>query len=96
VGVRSDNVDGRHATVVYYRKGGRQIAYVIVSGSGLPQPSGAERSVRQGVEYDALRAAGHPAVTWRRLGNTCVLTGAASPGELLTLASWRGGGALRY
>jgi hypothetical protein len=95
-GVRHDNVDGRRATVVYYRKGGRRIAYVIVSGSGLPPPSGAERSVRRGVGYEAFRAAGLPAVTWGRLGHTCVLTGAASPEELLTLASWRGGGALRY
>jgi hypothetical protein len=95
-GVRAGSVDGREATVVYYRKGGRRIAYVIVSGAGLPPPSGAEATVRRGVEYRALRAEGQPAVTWRRVGHTCVLTGEASRAELLALASWRGGGALAY
>lgn len=95
-GVRRDTIDGRDATVVYYRKDGRRIAYVIVSGSGLPPPSGAGGMVRRGVEYQSLRADGQPAVTWRRVGHTCVLTGSASPAELLTLASWQGGGGLAY
>jgi anti-sigma factor RsiW len=95
-GVRRDTVDGRDATVVYYRKGERRIAYVIVSGSGLPSPSGAGGTVRRGVEYRALSADGQAAVTWRRVGHTCVLTGSASGAELLTLASWRGGGSLTY
>jgi hypothetical protein len=95
-GVREDTVDGREATVVYYREGGRQIAYVIVSGSGLPPPSGADETVRRGVEYQTLRAEGQPAVTWRRVGHTCVLTGEASRAELVALASWRGGGELSY
>jgi hypothetical protein len=95
-GVREDTIDGRDATVVYYRKGDRQIGYVIVSGSGLPPPSAADETVLRGVEYQTLRSAGVPAVTWRRVGHTCVLTGAASRAELLTLASWRGGGALSY
>jgi hypothetical protein len=95
-GTRRGKVDGRDATVVYYRKGDRRIGYAIVSGSGLPQPSGASGTVRRGVEYQSLRAHGQPTVTWRRVGHTCVLTGSASPAELLTLASWRGGGALAY
>jgi hypothetical protein len=95
-GVRHDTVDGRNATVVYYRKDGRRIAYVIVSGAGLAPPSGAGGAVRRGVEYQALRADGQAAVTWRRVGHTCVLAGAASGAELLTLASWRAGGALDY
>jgi anti-sigma factor RsiW len=95
-GVRHGSIDGRDATVVYYRKSGREIAYVIVSGSGLPRPSDLRETVRRGVEYEALSSAGHPAITWERLGHTCVLTGDASPAELLTLASWRGGGTLNY
>jgi hypothetical protein len=95
-GVREDTVDGRDATVVYYRKGERRIAYVIVSGSGLPPPSTGGETVRRGVEYRTLQAEGQPAVTWERLGRTCVLTGAASTAELLTLAGWHGGGAFRY
>ena len=95
-GVRHDKVDGRDATVVYYRKGEREIAYVIVAGPGLPKPSDVSKSVRGGVEYGGFSSQGHPAVTWERVGHTCVLTGAASDAELLTLASWRGGGALSY
>ena len=95
-GVRAGSVDGREATVVYYGKRERRIAYVIVSGTGLPPPSGAEETIRQGVEYRALRAEGQPAVTWQRGGHTCVLTGEASHAELLALASWRGGAALAY
>jgi anti-sigma factor RsiW len=96
VGVRHGRVDGRKATVVYYAKGEQRIAYAIISGSGLPKPSGAQAALRGGVEYQTLRLEGRPAVTWRRLGHTCVLIGTASRGELLTLASWRGGGTLRY
>jgi anti-sigma factor RsiW len=96
VGVRHGSVDGRDATVVYYAKAGRRIAYAIVAGSGLPQPSGGRKTLQRGVEYQALRVNGRPTVTWRRLGHTCVLTGTASSAELLALASWRGGGTLRY
>jgi anti-sigma factor RsiW len=96
VGVRHGRVDGRKATVVYYAKGNRRVAYAIVSGSGLPKPSGAQAALRRGVEYQTLRLQDRPAVTWRRLGHTCVLIGTVSRPELLTLASWRGGGTLRY
>jgi hypothetical protein len=91
-GVRQDTLDGRDATVVYYAKSERRIAYVIVSGSGLPSPSGVEATVRRGVEYQTFAADGQPAVTWRRLGHTCVLTGTTSRAELVKLASWQGGG----
>jgi anti-sigma factor RsiW len=95
-GQRDDKVDGRDATVVYYRKGEREIGYVIVSGPGLPNPSDGSATVRRGVEYETLSFQGGPAVTWERVNHTCVLTGTASNAELLTLASWRGGGALNY
>jgi hypothetical protein len=96
VGVRHDQVDGRDATVVYYARKGKRIGYVITSGSALPQPSGATVTARRGVRYRMLSVDGRPAITWRRLGHTCVLTGATPPSNLLTLASWRGGGTLRY
>jgi anti-sigma factor RsiW len=96
VGVRHDEVEGRGATVVYYEKGGERIGYVITYGSALPQPSGAKTVERRGVQYETLSIDGRPAVTWERLGHTCVITGASSPSELVTLASWRGGGTLRY
>jgi hypothetical protein len=96
VGVRHDEVDGRDATVVYYEKRGERIGYVITAGSALPSPAEARTIERRGVQYETLSIDGRPAVTWERLGHTCVLTGASSPSELVTLASWRGGGTLRY
>jgi hypothetical protein len=95
-GVRKDQVQGRDAKVVYYEKKGDRIGYVITAGSALPQPSGAKTVKRWGVPYDKLTVDGKPAVTWERLGHTCILTGASSPSELVKLASWRGGGTLRY
>lgn len=96
VGVRHDQVEGRDAKVVYYEKGGERIGYVITAGSALPQPSGGKTVKRWGVPFDKLSVGGRPAVTWERLGHTCVLTGASSPKELVKLASWRGGGTLQY
>jgi hypothetical protein len=80
-GVRRGHVDGRAATVVFYRKDGRRIAYVIVAGSGLPRPS------ESGPKYQTLRMNGRLVVTWERGGHTCVLVGDASRPELLRLAS---------
>jgi hypothetical protein len=48
------------------------------------------------VPYQTLSVNGKPAVTWERLGHTCVLVGGSSSSELVKLASWRDGGALRY
>jgi hypothetical protein len=96
VGTRNAQVDGRDAKVVYYEKGGKRIGYVITSGSALPQPSGGKTVQRRGLPYQTLRVDGKPAVTWERLGHTCVLIGASSSSELVKLASWRGGGTLRY
>jgi len=88
LGVRHASLNGRPATAVYYGKDGRRIAYVIVSGPGLARPPSTASATIGGVQYQTLRLNGVPAVTWRRDGHTCVLTGAASPAELLILASW--------
>jgi anti-sigma factor RsiW len=95
VGVRHDEIDGRDATTVYYEKDGTRIAYVIVAGSGLPRPD-APATTRNGVLLQTLEVNGQLAVTWRRLGRTCILIGPVPGDELLTLASWRGDGTLRY
>jgi anti-sigma factor RsiW len=87
VGVRRDRLDGRNATTVFYEKGERRIAYVIVAGDGLPRPDAPESTYR-GVTFRTLRVDGRLAVTWRRLGRTCVLVGAASRDELLALARY--------
>ncbi len=88
VGARRDRIDGRKATIVYYAKGTRRLAYVIVGGSALDRPDATANVVRGGVRYQTLRLNGRPAVTWRRGGHTCVLIGRASAGELLTLARY--------
>lgn len=87
-GVRHGNVGGRAATVVFYSKGARRIAYVIVSGSTLARPGGGQTTATGGVRYQTLRLNNRLAVTWRRGGHTCILLGQASRAELLGLASW--------
>jgi hypothetical protein len=91
-GVRQDRLDGRRAVTVFYDSPAHaRIAYTIVSGKPLPEPSGA--STQQGSEhYVALSRGGRTVVTWRRGGHTCVLSGPAGvPRErLLALASWSG------
>lgn len=86
-GLRRGHVDGRNATVVFYEKAGRRIAYVIVAGPALRRPSG-QTTAKSGVEYQTLRLRGRLAVTWRRGGHTCLLIGEASRSELISLASW--------
>src|ERR687892_2012657 len=88
VGVRRDEIDGRDATTVFYEKDGRRIGYVIVAGSGLPRPSDATSTTRDGVLFHTLRLDGRLVVTWRRLGRTCIISGPAPREELLALASW--------
>jgi anti-sigma factor RsiW len=88
VGERHGRLGGRDATVVYYVKGGRGLAYAIVAGPALPRPSDAQTTTLGGVQFQTLSLDGRPAVTWQHAGHTCVLIGAASHAELLTLASW--------
>ena len=88
-GVRRGEINGRSATVVFYRKGARQIAYVIVAGPALRRPSDGETETSGGGEFQTLQVNGRRAVTWRRGGHTCVLIGDASGPELLQLATWR-------
>lgn len=96
-GVRRDDVGGRRLTTVYYRRDGREIAYTIVPGSSLPAVAGALTTTRGGV---TVRSVGEPersVVTWERRGHTCVLSGTGVPiAALVSLAAWRGHGAIPY
>ena len=96
VGLRRDSVAGRGATVVYYAKGGKQVAYAILDSPVLARPAGAARTVRGGVEYLSLVAAGHTAVTWERDGHTCVVVADLQPAELLAFAAASNGAAGTY
>ena len=97
VGVRSDELDGRATRTVFYEKGGRRIAYTIVSGAALDEPGLAPRSLAGGVELRTLRAEGRNVVTWKRSGQTCVLSGEdVDGGTLRELAAWKGQGAVQF
>ena len=97
VGARDDDPFGRAATTVYYGKGGRTIAYTIVSGDALDPPPNADSTTRGGVEYRTFRDGDRTVVTWERDGHTCVLSSEAAPAEeLVSLADWRGKGAIPF
>jgi hypothetical protein len=97
VGARRDHESGHDILTVYYRKDGRTIAYSIVSGDALEIPSSAQPSTRTGVEYRSFQHDGRTVVTWKRSGHTCVLSAPAVPrGELVSLADWRGKGAIPF
>ncbi|MDX6655883.1 MAG: hypothetical protein QOH62_676 [Solirubrobacteraceae bacterium] len=93
-GVREDQLHGRHAVTVFYDSPAHvRIGYTIVAGKALGEPAGPVW--RHGAErYVLLRRGSRTVVTWRRGGNTCVLSAPAGvPSErLLALASWSGAG----
>jgi hypothetical protein len=96
-GARHDDSSGHGATTVYYDKGGRKIAYTIVSGDALGTPSQSRTTKRGGKEYRTFRDDGRTVVTWERSGHTCVLSAQSVPAaELVTLADWRGKGAIPF
>jgi hypothetical protein len=89
VGRRTDQSHGRRMVTVYYQRHSTQIAYTIVSGPGLPVPSGPV--VRKGGErLRTLSIDGRLVVTWRRAGHTCVLSGmGVTADQLEQLAAFR-------
>ncbi|SRR5579884_146424 len=97
-GSRTDRLDGRLLTTVFYRRGGERIAYTIVPGNALPPVLGATTIDRGGTVLASSRSGGRLVVTWLRRGHTCVLSGApgVSRDALLKLAGWQGGGRIPY
>jgi hypothetical protein len=92
VGKRSDEVDGRDVTTVFYARGGERVRYSIVSGDALAEPSG--RDVE--AEGTRVRVIGEDAVTWRRLGHTCVMQGTVGVHALAELAGWKAKGEVAF
>jgi len=91
VGQRTDRINGRLALTVYYEGRGHRIAYTIVSAPALAQPNAPVTTVRGTVER-TLTIDGRTAVTWRRAGHTCLLSGQGVPGAVLrALAGWHPG-----
>jgi anti-sigma factor RsiW len=92
-GTRTDEIEGRETRTVFYEKDGREIAYTVVGGDALDQPGDADTTTVEGTVLRGLEADGREVVTWRRNGQTCVLSSTDVPRkELLTLAGWKGMG----
>jgi anti-sigma factor RsiW len=95
VGRRDDEVDGRDVTTVFYEKDGRRVAYSIVAGDPLEEPAGEDIEA----EGTRLRRAGDGnAVTWRRQGHTCVMSGddGVALDEIAELAGWKAKGEVPF
>jgi hypothetical protein len=89
VGERTDRLGGRQAVTVYYAWGNARIAYTIVGAPALAEPSAAKTWLN-GTEMQTVTLNGRLVVTWRRAGDTCVLSGSGvRAAELQTLAAWR-------
>jgi hypothetical protein len=96
-GTRTDEIGDRATRTVFYAKGGRRIAYTVVSGEALERPGDARKLSREGTPLWAYRHDGRAIVTWRRRGQTCVLSATGvTRGELLELAAWKGKGAVAF
>jgi hypothetical protein len=94
-GSRTDRVDGRSITTVFYSDPhGRRIGYAILAGTPVPRVGGGVIAWRGGVSYRLLTEHGAAVVTWLRDGHLCVLSGRGiSSATLLKLASWSDHGA---
>jgi hypothetical protein len=96
-GTRSDRLEGRTTRTVFYEQGGKRVAYTIVSGKGIPAPTGSRPATRNGVHLHSLADGGRRVVTWWRDGRTCVLSSAdVGDNQLIKLASWKGDGAVPF
>src|ERR1022692_2989016 len=90
IGSRTDRVDGRLVTTVFYGdSSGRRIGYAILAGTPAPKVGGGVVAWSRGVSYRLLSENGAAVVTWLRDGHLCVVSGRGVPSAtLLRLASW--------
>ena len=88
---RSDQLDGRTAVTVYYHVAGRaDRLHDRRPRRPLAQPPAQATTWRNGTELRTLTVNGRLVVTWRRAGDTCVLSGTGvTAAELQTLAAWK-------
>ena len=89
-GSRTDRLDGRSITTVFYAdSSGRRIGYAILAGTPAPRVGGGVITWRGSVSYRLLTEKGAAVVTWLRDGHLCVVSGrGVSSATLLRLASW--------
>ena len=95
-GTRTDHVDGRAVTTVFYQdSAGRRVGYAIVAGTPSPRMSGGTVALRGGVPYRMITVNGVHVICWMRNGHLCVVGArGVSSATLLKLASWSGEGAV--
>jgi hypothetical protein len=91
-GSRTDGLDGRQVTTVFYvNREGQRIGYAIVAGKPAPAVKGGVIKWRGGTAYRLQHAWGNEVVSWQRSGHLCVIAGhGVNPSALLALASWQG------
>jgi hypothetical protein len=89
-GSRTDRVDGRTITTIFYaNRRGQRVGYAIAAGTSPAQMSGGVVSMRDGTPYRLLTVNGRAVVSWLRQGHLCVVSGRGVDGAtLLRLASW--------
>ena len=89
-GTRSDRIDGRTVTTVFYSDAnGRRIGYAILAGTPVPRIDGGTVVWHGGVPYRLLTVNGAATVAWLRDGRLCVVSGrGVSSATLMKLASW--------
>jgi hypothetical protein len=89
-GARSDRVDGRTVTTVFYSNAsGQRIGYAIVGGTPPPTLPAVGIQWRAHTPYRLSSEDGSRVVTWVRDGHLCIVAGRGVTGStLLRLASW--------
>jgi hypothetical protein len=88
-GARTDRLDGRAITTVFYAaRDGQRVGYAIVAGHPLPEPTTGAVLERGGVRFHVLDSGGATVVVWREVGHTCILAARGVPARtLLSLVS---------
>lgn len=88
IGARTDVVGSRQAITVYYGWHKLRLAYTILGGGPLPQPSGQPLALN-GYRLYSFAAGTRTVITWRRNGHTCVLSATGVPVSVMQrLAAW--------
>jgi hypothetical protein len=99
VGARDDKIEGRAAKTVYYENAnGMRAAYTILGGDPIDPPSGSREVTDNGIELWVTTDNGRRVVTWKRGGQSCVMSAplAIPEHKLLDLASWKGKGKVPF
>jgi hypothetical protein len=94
-GVRTDRIDGRDATTVYYALPiGARAAYTILGGKAIPSPKRAKTVRSGGRAFHLLTQDGKRVIVWTRAGHTCVMSAppVVPDARLVQLASLDAGG----